>query len=72
MSNGLLLRADLHILFDQGLVTVTPEHVVEVSPAIKERFENGLDYYALRGQSLKVSAGKALGPAERGVSGLAQ
>ena len=54
VSNGLLLRVDLHILFGQGLVTVTPEHVVEVSPAIKERFENGRDYYALRGQPLKV------------------
>ncbi len=54
VSNGLLLRADLHILFDQGLVTVTPEHEVLVSDAIKERFENGRDYYALRGQKLKV------------------
>lgn len=54
VNNGLLLRADLHILFDQGLVTVTPEHVVEVSDSIKEKFENGRDYYALRGQKLKV------------------
>jgi putative restriction endonuclease len=54
VSNGLLLRADLHILFDQGVVTVTPEHEVLVSDAIRERFENGRDYYVLRGQKLKV------------------
>lgn len=54
VSNGLLLRADLHILFDQGLVTVTPDHVIHVSDQIKERFENGRDYYALRGQNLRI------------------
>ena len=32
VSNGLLLRADFHELFDLGLVTVTPELRVEVSP----------------------------------------
>lgn len=54
IDNGLLLRADLHILYDQGLITVTPDHVVEVSDKIRERFENGRDYYAFRGQQLRV------------------
>lgn len=53
VSNGLLLRADLHQLFDKGYVTVTPELNVEVSRRIKEEFENGKDYYALHGQSMK-------------------
>jgi len=53
-SNGLLLRADLHILFDQGLLTVTPDLRVEVSNRIKEEYENGRDYYALRGHQLKI------------------
>lgn len=55
VSNGLLLRADLHKLFDQGLLTVTPELRVKVSPAIRERFENGRDYYALQDQPLKIT-----------------
>jgi len=54
VQNGLCLRADLHLLFDQGLVTVTSEHRVEVSPAIKERYENGRDYYAYHGTELAV------------------
>jgi putative restriction endonuclease len=54
VSNGLLLRADLHNLFDQGLITVTPDYRVKVSPAIRERFENGRDYYALEGAELKI------------------
>jgi len=36
----------MHKLFDQGLITVTPEYRAKVSPAIRERFENGRDYYA--------------------------
>jgi putative restriction endonuclease len=53
-SNGLLLRRDLHALFDGGYVTVTPELKVEVSKRIKEEFENGKHYYALHGQSILV------------------
>lgn len=50
VRNGLLLRSDIHLLFDQGYVTVTPELRVEVSRRIREEFENGHDYYALHGR----------------------
>jgi putative restriction endonuclease len=53
-SNGLLLRRDLHALFDGGYVTVTPELKVEVSPRIREEFDNGRHYYELHGQSILV------------------
>ncbi len=46
-TNGLLLRRDVHSLFDAGYVTVTPEFRFEVSRRIREEFENGRDYYAL-------------------------
>lgn len=52
VSNGLLLRSDLHILFDDGYVTVTDDHRVEVSNRIKEEFENGREYYQYRGRQL--------------------
>lgn len=52
--NGLLLRRDIHALFDAGYVTVTPSHVFEVSRRIREEFENGRHYYALHGQELQV------------------
>ena len=48
-SNGLLLRKDIHSLFDAGYVTVTPSLDFEVSSSIREEFENGRDYYALHG-----------------------
>ena len=52
-SNGLLLRRDIHALFDAGYVTVTPTLQFEVSRRIKEEFENGRDYYALHGQGIR-------------------
>lgn len=54
VNNGILLRSDLHNLFDQGYLTVTLDHKVEVSRRIKEEFENGRHYYALHGQSLAI------------------
>lgn len=52
MDNGLLLRPDIHALFDQGYVTVTPEHRVLVSPRLKADFDNGEPYYPLAGQRI--------------------
>jgi len=52
IRNGLLLRSDLHNLFDLGYLTVTLDYRVEVSRSIREEFENGRHYYALHGQPL--------------------
>jgi putative restriction endonuclease len=56
-QNGLLLRADLHILLDQGYITVANDYKVEISRRIKADFENGRDYYKYHGQSLAVLPG---------------
>lgn len=53
-SNGILLRRDIHSLFDAGYVTVSPSLRFEVSGKIREEFENGRHYYALHGQPLAV------------------
>ena len=53
-TNGLLLRRDIHSLFDRGYVTVTPTHHFEVSRRIRDEFENGRDYYAMHGRSVQV------------------
>ncbi len=54
VDNGLLLRSDLHILFDRGYLTVTPDLKVEISRRIREEYENGRDYYRFHGNSLAV------------------
>ena len=51
--NGLLLRRDIHSLFDAGYVTVTPELRFEVSRRIKEEFDNGRHYYELHGKVIR-------------------
>jgi putative restriction endonuclease len=54
LSNGILMRSDLHKLFDEGYLTVDPkDRSVVVSKRIKEEFENGKDYYKLEGQVLR-------------------
>ena len=52
ISNGILLRSDLHKLFDLGYVTVTSELRLEVSPRLKEEWKNGREYYAHHGREL--------------------
>jgi putative restriction endonuclease len=54
VDNGLLLRSDLHILFDRGYMTVTPKLQIAVSRRIKEEFENGREYQKLHGGGLQV------------------
>lgn len=62
ISNGLLLRRDIHSLFDKGYVTVTPKLRFEVSHRIREDYENGRDYYRLQGRKVWAPADLALQP----------
>jgi putative restriction endonuclease len=54
LANGLLLRTDLHTLFDAGYLTVTPSMQLRVSRRIREEYKNGRDYYALDGRELRL------------------
>lgn len=54
VRNGLLLRSDIHNLFDAGYVTIDPDLRFVVSPAIRTEFENGRDYYALDGRKIRL------------------
>lgn len=52
ISNSLLLRSDLHKLFDAGYLTVTNQLKIEVSNRIKEEFQNGKEYYRFHGAEI--------------------
>jgi putative restriction endonuclease len=54
VRNGILLRQDVHTLFDRGYLTVTPDYRIEVSSRIKDEFDNGREYYASQGKQLTV------------------
>jgi putative restriction endonuclease len=62
--NGLLLRRDLHTLFDDGYVTVTPEFRLEVSKKLREEFNNGDDYYKMHGKRIHLPATEQFVPAK--------
>lgn len=62
VTNGLLLRSDLHRLFDLGYVTVTPDLRLEVSERLRGDFENGRTYYPLHGSQVGVPPATSLRP----------
>jgi putative restriction endonuclease len=64
VSNGILLRRDLHALFDKGYVTITPSMKFEVSHRIKEEFENGRDYYRLQDHEIRLPANPVNHPSQ--------
>jgi putative restriction endonuclease len=58
VQNGLLLRADVHTLFDLHLLTVVPQDLtIRVAPEAR-----GSDYAALDGHRLRVPQQQALAP----------
>jgi putative restriction endonuclease len=63
ISNGLLLRSDLHRLFDKGYLTVTPDFRFEVSARLKKDFSNGRSYYPLHGSGISLPTDVTLRPA---------
>ncbi|MPZ44923.1 MAG: hypothetical protein GEV05_16285 [Betaproteobacteria bacterium] len=65
MSNGLLLRSDLHKLFDLGYITVTPELRLEGSARLREEWCNRREYYSHHGKALVVEPTKLASRARR-------
>lgn len=62
VTNGLLLRSDVHRLFDAGYVTVTPEYRVEASRTMREDFNDGENYLKMHGTRIIVPERAELRP----------
>lgn len=62
VDNGLLLRSDLHRLFDRGYVTVTPDYEFLVGERLREEFKNGRSYYSLSGTRIALPPVDGLRP----------
>lgn len=55
-SNGMLLRADIHTLFDLGLLTVTPkQHKVLVSAAVQSTIYRRLHEKPIKAKNVSIS-----------------
>lgn len=65
LSNGLLLRSDLHRLFDKGFVTVTPDLHFRVSPRLRDLWKNGRTYYQFDGQRIHLPGDALAHPDKR-------
>ncbi len=59
LDNGLLLRSDVHTLFDRGYLGVDPRHRLHVSPRLKQEFGNGEQFYARAGREITVPGCRA-------------
>lgn len=62
VANGLLLRSDVHTLFDKGYVTVTPDYKFKVSKRLEAEWRNGVVYYAVDGKRIHLPRSKTSWP----------
>jgi putative restriction endonuclease len=58
-SNGILLRKDIHSVFDAGYVTIKDDFTFAVSKKVKDVFNNGEEYLRLHGANLRRPERKA-------------
>jgi putative restriction endonuclease len=65
IDNGLLLRSDVHTLFDAGYLAVDPNFSLVVSPRLRQEFGNGEEFYqrAASREPIAVPARRADRPA---------
>ena len=56
LPNGLLLRSDIHKLFDRGYVTVDPDYNFRVSERLRAHWNNGRVYYDFADQPIRTPA----------------
>lgn len=54
VDNGLLLRSDVHTLFDRGYLGVGTDRRIHVSPRLRSEFNNGESLYRRQGEPLTV------------------
>jgi putative restriction endonuclease len=54
LDNGLLLRSDVHTMFDRGYLAVDPSFKLRVSPSLRDEFGNGEQFYARAGEVIAL------------------
>lgn len=54
IDNGLLLRSDVHTMFDRGYIGVDPHYRLRVSPRLRDEFGNGDQFYARAGEVIAL------------------
>jgi putative restriction endonuclease len=62
LDNGLLLRSDVHTMFDRGYLGVDSSCRLRVSPRLRDEFGNGEQFYSRSGEVIALPDGKAARP----------
>ena len=62
VANGLLLRRDIHSVFDAGYLTFDEDLRVVVSDRVRTEFNNGNEYRRLQGERLRLPSDPKLHP----------
>lgn len=54
VTNGILLRSDIHSLYDNGLLEITPEYRVRLTERFRELFPESSEYLCLDGKHIAL------------------
>lgn len=68
VDNGLLLRSDVHILFDRGYLGIDERHRLRVSPRLRSDFGNGDEFYSKQGAVIALPDRKVDRPSSDAVA----
>lgn len=68
VDNGLLLRSDVHILFDRGYLGVDDRYRLQVSPHLRSDFGNGQEFYDRAGAVIALPDHRSERPNKEAVS----
>lgn len=54
VDNGILLRSDVHTMFDHGYIGIDEDYRLRVSPRLRSEFGNGDEFYTKEGQVITL------------------
>ncbi|MGH7174770.1 MAG: HNH endonuclease, partial [Minisyncoccia bacterium] len=63
VNNGLLLRSDVHRMFDRGYLSIDRDYRLLVSPSLRSQFGNGDEFYEREGTVITVPRDEPFRPA---------
>lgn len=64
VDNGILIRRDLHPLFEHGYVTVTPDYIFRVGDSLRDKYKNGRSYYSYNNSRISIPKDDRLRPSK--------
>ena len=62
IDNGILLRSDVHTMFDRGYIGIDEEYRLRVSPRLRSEFGNGGEFYTKEGQVITLPSASSNQP----------